>query len=348
MNTNQSEPTQKTILIVDDIPENLQLLSHMLKEHGYAVRATTSGPGALKSVQIAPPDIILLDITMPGMNGYEVCRLLKHDAQTAHIPIIFISALDEVMNKVEAFKVGGVDYVTKPFHVDEVLARVKTHLSLRRMQQQLQEQNSQLQQQIIERTRAEATLRDVNQQLITLVEKLEYMRDQLREQSIRDPLTNLFNRRYLEEILEREISRSLRHNQEIGFIMLDIDHFKQYNDTYGHDGGDTLLRHMSAFLQHHIRTEDIACRYGGEEFLLVLPGACLDHSRRRAEDLCASVRRITVEHQGQVLGTITASFGVAGFPYHGTSATDVINAADQALYRAKHGGRNRVVMAERS
>ncbi len=320
----------------------------MLKEHGYTVRATTSGASALKSVQISPPDIILLDISMPDMNGYDVCQHLKQDPQTQHIPVIFISAMDEVMNKVEAFKSGGVDYVTKPFHVEEVLVRINTHLSLRQMQRQLQQQNAQLQEQIIERTRAEATLRDVNEQLVTLVERLECMRDQLREQSIRDPLTNLFNRRYLHEILEREISRSLRHSQEIGFIMLDIDHFKQYNDTYGHDGGDTLLRHMSAFLQQHIRTEDIACRYGGEEFLLVLPGACLDHSRRRAENLCASMRNITIDHRGQLLGTITASFGVAGFPYHGTSAADVIRAADQALYRAKRNGRNRVVTAERS
>jgi diguanylate cyclase (GGDEF)-like protein len=492
-----------TVLIVDDTPENLHLLSSMLKDHGYTVRAMISGPMALKSVQIDPPDIILLDINMPTMNGYEVCRRLKADEQTRFIPVIFISALGEVMNKVEAFKAGGIDYIPKPFQVEEVMARVNTHLSLRHMQVQLQEQNAQLQQEIHERSLAEDALRAANHRLVSLVEQLEQrnqemqwlnqmsgflqrsqsfeeayticlpllrdlfhnqngalylitpetgrltlvaswgehppttqefdpdaclalegsrihlmeddtnsllcshvggetrfpalcvqlitrgeslgllhltngpdtteaesgqvldrwerlavmvadriavamaniqLRDQLREQSIRDPLTNLFNRRYLREILEREVSRARREHYSIGFVMFDIDHFKQYNDTFGHEAGDVLLQALSSFVLEHIRGEDVVCRYGGEEFLLIMPETTVEDTWQRAEDLRTGIEQLQSVRADATVD-ITVSFGVAVLPQHGVTAENVIAAADAALYRAKTAGRNCVVSA---
>jgi sigma-B regulation protein RsbU (phosphoserine phosphatase) len=144
MNDRQTDASRESILIVDDAPANLRLLADMLTARGYRVRAVTSGDRALTSARAAPPDLILLDIRMHGMNGYEVCQQLKAERQTRHIPVIFISALDELHDKVQAFEVGGVDYVTKPFQGEEVLARVETHLALRRLQNQLRDANRQL------------------------------------------------------------------------------------------------------------------------------------------------------------------------------------------------------------
>ena len=155
----QSHAEQNNILIVDDTPENLSVLTQMLTEQGYQVRPALNGQIALKAVQRALPDLILLDILMPGMNGYEVCRKLKADKHTRDIPVLFISALDETMDKVKAFGVGGIDYITKPFQAEEVLARIQTHIALRNMQKRLQTQNIQLQQEIAERKRVEEQIK---------------------------------------------------------------------------------------------------------------------------------------------------------------------------------------------
>ncbi len=173
------------------------------------------------------------------------------------------------------------------------------------------------------------------------------MQEALRNQAIRDPLTGLFNRRYMEESLEREIRRAIRHRSSVGIIMLDIDHFKQFNDTYGHTAGDILLQTLGRVLQSSIRAEDIACRYGGEEFVLVLPDAGLEDTFRRAEQVRLRVREMTIEHHGQLVAPITVSAGVAAAPDHGETVDALISAADFALYRAKAEGRDCVVMAPR-
>ena len=165
MNSNQADVGKPEILIVDDTPNNLRFLSTMLLEQGYEVRKSINGQMALRSVQSEPPNLILLDIRMPDMNGYEVCQKLKADEQTKDIPVIFLSALDDPMDKVMAFDVGGVDYITKPFQFEEVLARVKTHLTIRKLQKQLQDQNERLQQEIRKREQVEAELRQANERL---------------------------------------------------------------------------------------------------------------------------------------------------------------------------------------
>jgi diguanylate cyclase (GGDEF)-like protein/PAS domain S-box-containing protein len=172
------------------------------------------------------------------------------------------------------------------------------------------------------------------------------LREALRNQSIRDPLTGLYNRRYLEEMLERETRRAVRSEQGLGVLMLDLDHFKKFNDTYGHDAGDTVLRETAAFLLKSVRAEDIVCRFGGEEFLVILPQASLEVTQARAERIRSKLRELMVLHQGQPLGMVTASLGVAELPRHGTSPKELIEAADAALYRAKKEGRDRVVVAD--
>jgi len=172
------------------------------------------------------------------------------------------------------------------------------------------------------------------------------LREALRSQSIRDPLTGLFNRRYLEETLEREIRRAVRSEQSLGVLMLDLDHFKTFNDTYGHDAGDTVLREAASFLTKSVRAEDIVCRFGGEEFVIILPMADLKATQARAERIRSKLRELVVLHQGQSVGLVTVSLGVAALPDHGTSPRVLIDAADAALYRAKREGRDRVMVAE--
>jgi diguanylate cyclase (GGDEF)-like protein len=167
----------------------------------------------------------------------------------------------------------------------------------------------------------------------------------LKELSIRDPLTGLHNRRYLEEVLNREIQQALDLQRSLGVIMIDIDHFKRFNDRYGHVAGDALLRQLSATFRNHIRGSDIACRFGGEEFVLVLPDASAEVTRERAEFLCKAARGLRVDVEGQDAAMITLSLGVAVAPDHGACSEDLLKAADAAMYRAKDSGRDRVAVA---
>jgi diguanylate cyclase (GGDEF)-like protein len=172
------------------------------------------------------------------------------------------------------------------------------------------------------------------------------LREKLRYQSIRDPLTGLFNRRYLDESLERELPNAVRKNRSLGIIMLDVDRFKKFNDMFGHDAGDTVLRELGDYLAKFIRRGDLACRYGGEEFTLILPECSLEDTRRRAEELRTSFQQLSIKHRDIVLGKVTLSLGIAVLPDHGTTAVELLAAADGALLRAKEEGRDRVLTAE--
>jgi diguanylate cyclase (GGDEF)-like protein/PAS domain S-box-containing protein len=168
----------------------------------------------------------------------------------------------------------------------------------------------------------------------------------LRELSVRDHLTGLFNRRYMEETLERELLRASRKQISLGIIMLDVDNFKSFNDTYGHQAGDVILRELGGLLLRHVRREDIPCRYGGDEFVIVLPDASLDVTRERAELLQDNVLHLAVLCEGQILEPVTISLGVAVFPNHGSTSAAILRAADSALYRSKREGRSRVAVAD--
>jgi len=172
------------------------------------------------------------------------------------------------------------------------------------------------------------------------------LREALRAQSIKDPFTGLYNRRYLQEVLDREIRRSIRSEQALGILMLDLDLFKNFNDTYGHDAGDAVLRETGSFLMRSIRAEDFVCRYGGEEFVVVLPTADVRAAEARAQRIGEKLHDLVIMHNGQSLGLITASIGVAALPNHGTNERDLLQAADAALYRAKREGRDRVTVAQ--
>jgi diguanylate cyclase (GGDEF)-like protein len=172
------------------------------------------------------------------------------------------------------------------------------------------------------------------------------LQETLRAQSVRDPLTALFNRRYMEVSLQRELSHARRHDQPVGIVMLDVDHFKRLNDIHGHEAGDAALAECARVLRSLCRCEDIACRYGGEEFILIMPGAPLEAAVERAEHVRKAIKALRIEYRNQPLGQITASFGVAVFSVHGDGTDDIIRSADAALYRAKQRGRDRVVVAE--
>ncbi|HCA98148.1 MAG TPA: hybrid sensor histidine kinase/response regulator [Cyanobacteria bacterium UBA9226] len=207
MNSNQSETTQGNILIVDDTPENLQVLSATLSERGYKVRGVIKGQMAIRAAKSAPPDLILLDIRMPEMDGYEVCQRLKADPQTHDIPIVFISALDEVLDKVKAFQAGGVDYITKPFQVEEVLARVENQLMICRLSHKLQEQNQKLQQEVQERIKAEKAAEAASQA------KSEFLANMSHE--LRTPLNAILG---FSQLLSREPELQPQHREQIGII----------------------------------------------------------------------------------------------------------------------------------
>jgi len=168
----------------------------------------------------------------------------------------------------------------------------------------------------------------------------------VREQSSRDPLTGLYNRRYMEEVLRQHLSRVTRSLHPLAIIMIDIDHFKKFNDVYGHTAGDLLLNELGRFLQSHIRREDIACRYGGEEFTLIMPDATLEHAQQRAEDLRQVVKQLHVHDGDRSYTGVTLSLGVAAYPQHGRNMETVLRVADAALYRAKQEGRDRTMVAE--
>ena len=172
------------------------------------------------------------------------------------------------------------------------------------------------------------------------------LHEELRGQSIRDPLTNLFNRRYLEETFERELRRVIRAKQSLGVMIIDLDHFKSFNDTFGHNAGDAVLHDVARLFAARVRADDIACRFGGEEFVLILPNASLAMTHERAELLCAAARQLQVSHNGKALGPITISVGVSAFPEHGATPRELLGAADVALYQAKNAGRDRVMLAK--
>ncbi|PIE35572.1 hypothetical protein CSA56_03575 [candidate division KSB3 bacterium] len=640
---------KETILIVDDSPTNLHVLLDYLGEVGFNVLIAQNGEDALQQLETVVPDLILLDVMMPGIDGFEVCRRIKGNTRTQNISIIFMTALSHPEDKIKGFEAGGIDYLTKPLHHQEVIARLNTHLENQKLQEQLKAQNLRLEQQnllleekneqlhreIAERKRTEdvltesmkqvelakqewestadslvhviclldrqgqiirsnrtveqwqlgevlnvkgktihellhpqcsepscylriflhdskkalvhnrsyeyegedpilrrhldiqirpisvntaravhppsstsfavcviqdvtsrkhverdlkqrtqellllntlsdslqrcqteketyavvinvcrqlfpltsGTLRIVNQSQQTLYEAAFWgnppgkirtldideawnfdreqspiipsfnanslprdincsadshcqsfpvrisgeilailsidftqcskqhteqecqrifesrhlvitgvvehyalalvnlrLRETLQRESMIDPLTGLFNRRHMEASLSREARRAQRHNTSLGIMMLDVDHFKVFNDTYGHAAGDIVLRELGGLLRRHTRAEDIACRYGGEEFLLILPEASLLDTRQRAEELRIMAKELQIRYQENIL-SITISLGVAALPRHGINARDIIHAADKALYRAKHQGRDCVVTA---
>jgi diguanylate cyclase (GGDEF)-like protein len=330
MDIEQTTTQRSNILVVDDIPANVQFLAKLLIKNGYEVRSELSGHMALAAIDEVMPALILLDARMPGMSGYEVCKALKANPKTREIPVIFLSSLDEVLDKIKAFEVGAVDYITKPFHFAELLARVQTHLMLRRLQQQLQAQNEQLHREIRDRIAAETALQFANQEL----KRLAHL----------DGLTQVANRRCFDERLEYEWHRLAREQQPLSLILCDVDYFKLYNDHYGHQAGDACLQKIAEAINRNIRrAADLVARYGGEEFVIILPNTSLRGAVYVTELIRTDIAALKIPHLASPLcDWVTASIGLASIiPSLDRSPRRLVDAADQALYEAKFKGRDR-------
>src|SRR5262245_8254495 len=290
------------VLLVDDEEVNLYALRIILESRSYRCLLASSGPEALRLASEALPDAILLDINMPGMDGYEVCKRLREDPRTSPIPIVFLTAMYREMNDVvRGLDLGAHDYITKPFNQDELLARVAVMVRVR------QAENA------------------------------------VRQASYTDELTGLYNRRFLQQRLEEEMHRASRYSLRLACILLDIDHFKAINDTYGHAAGDSVLREVAAIVKRHVRKSDLAIRYGGEEIMLILFEGDKSDAQKVAERIRADVERHRFAWKNHAFG-VTISSGVAAFPDAGITMPDeLIMRADAALYSAKSSGRNMVI-----
>ncbi|MBF2001620.1 MAG: diguanylate cyclase [Synechococcales cyanobacterium M58_A2018_015] len=318
-----------TLLIVDDHLDNLEVLATILRQGGYRVREAANGAAALDAIQVETPDLVLLDINMPHMSGYDVCAQIKADPKTAAIPVIFLSALSDVDEKVKAFATGGADYITKPFQTSEVLARVQYQLIIRQQQQRLSEQNHRLQQEILHRQQVEAALRQANA-------KLQHL-------ALLDSLTQIANRRRFDEYLQQEWQRLQRKETPLSLILCDIDFFKRYNDRYGHQAGDACLKQVTRALQQVVkRSTDLIARYGGEEFAIILPDTDHGGAVVVAQQIRDVVRQLQIPHRGSdVANWVTLSLGIACMiPTPAHSPRNLVEAADQALYSAKQNGRD--------
>ncbi len=313
----KNEPEKSLVLIVDDIPLNRKLQKTYLKEVGYNVVLAENGIEALRRIKETSPDLVLLDVMMPQMDGYQVCRHIKNNIKTRFIPVIMVTALNEIDSKIKGIEAGADDFICKPFNKLELLARVKSLLRIKRLNQELQ----------------------------LKIGQLQVAHDKLKRLAITDGLTGSYNYRFFKEQLNKEIIRAKRHKSHISIVMLDIDYFKNYNDSNGHPAGDDVLKTIANLLKNNIRNIDIAARYGGEEFALIL----IETDKHAAGIVANKIKRLVENYQfkfedTQPNGKLTVSMGVATFPEDGDSFDVLVKKADKRLYQAKDQGRNLVVI----
>lgn len=304
------------ILVADDEAVNLALIKRRLEWEHYRIETAENGGEAVELARRILPDLIILDVMMPVLDGLQACRLLKQDPSTRDIPVIFLSALDDTATKVSGLALGANDYISKPFRVEELLARVAVAIRLKRERDALRETTEEA------RRRAEAAS----------------------ELSMTDALTGLRNRYGLQRELQRELAEARRYARPLSCLLIDLDFFKTVNDTYGHAAGDTALMQIGRVLTEAVRASDVVCRYGGEEFLVLAPETTLEGAFSLAEKirLTASARLFG---DGERVFGLTLSVGAAQL-LPGESGNDMIARADEALYHAKQAGRNRVQAAD--
>ncbi|MCO6060298.1 diguanylate cyclase [Pseudomonas sp. MOB-449] len=292
------------ILIIDDSADTIRLLSGMLKTQGQILFAT-SGEKGIGLARSQRPTLILLDVELGGMNGYEVCAALKADPATRDCAVIIVTAHTGMDSEIRALEAGAVDFITKPFNPPVVQARVQTHL------------------------------------------RLQQHTAMMRQLANRDGLTGLCNRRCFDEALMQEFERHRRHRLPLALALIDIDHFKAYNDHYGHPEGDICLQRVAKAIDAVARRPgELVARYGGEEFVVILPHSDAHSARRYGDRLCEVVRSLELAHQAsETADKVTISVGVASLvPTVQSTSQQLIALADQALYQAKTAGRNRAIL----
>ncbi len=291
------------ILLVDDSPANIHLLVEFLRKD-YKTLAATNGPAALRTAQREMPDLILLDVVMPDMDGHEICRQLKNDPRTEPIPVIFITGKNEVEDEMVGFELGAIDYIVKPFSLPLVQRRIRTHIDLK------------------------------------------HYRDELERQSMLDSMTGIPNRRCFDQTLAKAWTQAAARGTAVSLIMLDIDHFKAYNDHGGHPAGDACLRRVAgALAKVGLGGDDLVARYGGEEFACILPASDIGEALAVAQTMHGAIAAMQIPHPSPAVPTLSLSLGVACLrPTLADGPARLVEAADKALYQAKQDGRNRVVI----
>lgn len=297
--------TQK-VLVIDDVEMNADLIASVVSTL-CEVKATTSSQQGLVLALQYQPDLILLDVLMPDMDGFEVFRQLKNDPRTAAIPVIFLTGVSDASAEEIGLNMGAADFIAKPFRSAVLIARVRNHLELARQRK--------------------------------LLERLSHF----------DGLTGIANRRYFNVMLAREFSRMQRQQQPLALVMLDVDDFKAYNDHYGHVQGDECLQQVAqTIVQCLHRPADMVARYGGEEFVCLLPDTDHAGAEKLARDIQAAVLALRLPHaQSQASEFVTVSIGVASAPAQSLSNSQkLLTVADARMYRAKRGGRNRIISSD--
>ncbi len=304
------------ILLVEDNKTQSRVIQDYLVRSGYEVVAVENGMQAFAAARMNSVDLILLDRILPDMDGSDVCRWLKLDQVCRDIPVIMLTAKGEMSDRVSGLEAGADDYLPKPFNESELNARIYARLRAKVQQDELKQKNRQL------------------EDMLTRVENLAIM----------DPLTGLFNRRRFETILANEFKRAARYQSPLSCLMIDLDHFKSVNDTFGHQTGDTILKAAAHVIQTAVREVDTPARWGGEEFVVLSPNTTVENARRLAERIRSAFEAHAFSGiEGQ---RVTVSIGIAGTPEPSIDSQDkLIHAADVALYEAKKNGRNRIELA---
>jgi diguanylate cyclase (GGDEF)-like protein len=306
-------PTKPEILVVEDAPSQAEWLAAVLSREGYRVRVARDGEEALRAIREAPPDLVLLDLLLPDVSGLDVLRTIKTPPEEPFVPVMILSSRCDVDTKVTGLRLGADDFLAKPFAEAEVLARCAAMLRIKSLQDQL---------------------RRAQRDLV--------------ERSVTDALTGLKNRRFFDERLQEEFCRAHRYADPVSLIMIDLDHFKVVNDRHGHPTGDAVLRDAAAVVRASIRDPDICCRYGGEEFAVILPKTHLPGALAVAERIRRALGAKAYDVPAASPGgpatlRVTASVGVAFFPSKDVVAHGhLLRFADEALYQAKRAGRNTI------
>ena len=304
------------LLLIDDSEAQSSQITQTLERLGYSVRRASSGTEGLRLAREAAPDLVLLDVVMADIDGFAVCRWLKMNAETREIPVIMLTVRTAVADRIAGLNIGADDYLPKPFDDQELEARIFAALRVKATHSDLRVRNQQL----------ESMLRSVEALAIT------------------DALTGLFNRRRFADVLKREFAVTRRYRNTLSCLLVDLDHFKQINDRFGHDAGDQVLKEVARRIVGSLREVDLAARYGGEEFAILLPHTSKTDARIVAERLLSNLRKQEFTFNGELV-RVTASIGCAGnSDVASGQPEDLVKAADLALYEAKNNGRNAVMM----